>query len=191
MNKLSEDDVFKQTQELIAGGKYQEVFNLSKSYAETGYVDAKTTLGYLYMNGLGVPKNFKESEYWLTQAANSGAREAVYYLGALSMHEHNNVEALHHFSDAAKLGYVPAICRTGLFYKDGHGAEKNLSLAYDYLKRAAELGNHRAKKEVAMILLGGYEGWQGRVKSIFMLLNTLIQALKESYKNPTSLNFRY
>lgn len=191
MENLSYDDVFNKTQDLISEKNYDEAFSLNKEYAEQNYIDSQTTLGFLYMNGLGVSKDFEKSERWLLKSKDNGSREAIYYLGALEMHKNNNKKALEYFITAANKGYVPAICRSGLFYKDGIATKKDINSAYKYLNQASELGNYRAKKEIALIYLSGYKGTLNRFKSIIMLINTIYTALKESYTNSNSINFRY
>lgn len=53
--------------------------------AEQGYADAQYALGYLYYNGLGVPRNDTLSIQWLKEAAAKGNEEAIEALRRLSL----------------------------------------------------------------------------------------------------------
>jgi TPR repeat protein len=50
--------------------------------AERGDARSQSALGYLYLNGFGVPKNIGEAVYWYKKAAAQGEPEAEAYLGS-------------------------------------------------------------------------------------------------------------
>ncbi len=51
--------------------------------AERGVPIAQTYLGYMYQNGLGVPRNYTVAASWLNQAAQQGEPTAQFLLGLL------------------------------------------------------------------------------------------------------------
>ena len=51
--------------------------------AERGSPVAQTYLGYMYQNGLGVPRNYPVAASWLHRAAEQGAPTAQFLLGLL------------------------------------------------------------------------------------------------------------
>jgi hypothetical protein len=51
--------------------------------AERGVPIAQTYIGYMYQNGLGVPRNYVVAAGWLTRAAQQGAPTAQFLLGLL------------------------------------------------------------------------------------------------------------
>ncbi len=51
--------------------------------AERGVPIAQTYLGYMYQNGLGVPRNYTVAATWLNQAAQQGEPTAQFLLGLL------------------------------------------------------------------------------------------------------------
>lgn len=51
--------------------------------AERGSPVAQTHLGYMYQNGLGVPRNYPVAASWLHRAAEQGAPTAQFLLGLL------------------------------------------------------------------------------------------------------------
>ena len=51
--------------------------------AERGVPIAQTYIGYMYQNGLGVPRDYAVAASWLNQAAQQGAPTAQFLLGLL------------------------------------------------------------------------------------------------------------
>ena len=51
--------------------------------AERGSPAAQTYLGYMYQNGLGVPRNYSAAAGWLNEAAQQGEPTAQFLLGLL------------------------------------------------------------------------------------------------------------
>jgi TPR repeat protein len=51
--------------------------------AERGVATAQTYVGYMYQNGLGVPRNYAVAARWLNQAAEQGEPTGQYLLGLL------------------------------------------------------------------------------------------------------------
>ena len=64
---------------------YDHAALLLKPLAEQGHADAQYALGYLYYNGLGVPRNNALSIQWLKEAAAKGNKEAIEALRRLSL----------------------------------------------------------------------------------------------------------
>jgi len=64
---------------------YERTALLLKPLAEQGHADAEYSLGYLYHNGLGVPRNYKLSIQWLNVAAAKGNEKAIEALRRLSL----------------------------------------------------------------------------------------------------------
>ena len=62
-----------------------ENFSLALSYfkplSKAGLGDAQAMLGYMYLDGQGVPQNTSEALLWLEKAANQGVSEASTMLG--------------------------------------------------------------------------------------------------------------
>jgi len=48
--------------------------------AINAYAPAQNTIGYLYKNGLGVQKDYKEAVKWYSKAADGGHLEAMFNL---------------------------------------------------------------------------------------------------------------
>lgn len=69
-----------------AGDLYAMNRLLSTGIAEAaahGNSDAMNNIGYMYRNGLGVPRNYEEALFWFQKAANLGNSSAQYNIGNL------------------------------------------------------------------------------------------------------------
>jgi len=55
--------------ELLGESRFADAFRLAKPIAETGEAWAETSVGMLYMLGLGVDRNAEEAEKYLSSAA--------------------------------------------------------------------------------------------------------------------------
>ena len=64
---------------------YERAALLLKPLAEQGHADAQYALGYMYHNGLGVPRNYKLSTQWLAISAAKGNEKAMEALRRLSL----------------------------------------------------------------------------------------------------------
>ena len=62
---------------------YVQAAPLLLAEAERGSPVAQTYIGYMYQNGLGVPRNYAVAAGWLDQAAEQGAPTAQFLLGLL------------------------------------------------------------------------------------------------------------
>ncbi|MGX5201047.1 tetratricopeptide repeat protein [Aliikangiella sp. IMCC44632] len=56
-------------------------FSWYKRAAESGLIEAQTTVGFAYLNGDGVAKSLPEAVNWLTKSADQGDTEAAFSLG--------------------------------------------------------------------------------------------------------------
>lgn len=70
---------------------YERTASLLMPLAEQGHADAQYALGYMYHNGLGVPRNYKLSTQWLNIAAAKGNGKAMEALRRLSLVSRDHV----------------------------------------------------------------------------------------------------
>ena len=54
-----------------------------KALAERGVATAQHSLGFMYVNGQGVPRNYELAVAWYRMAASSGLEQAQYNLGVM------------------------------------------------------------------------------------------------------------
>jgi len=124
------------------GGEFEDTLKR----AEQGDVEAQNSLGYMYCNGKGVPKDYKQAAYWYTKAAEQGSSNAQLYLGlghnmgvfGLSK---NSKKAVYWYTKAAEQGSSNAQLYLGTLYSEGKGILQNHKKAVYWYTKAAELGN--------------------------------------------------
>ncbi len=102
-------------------GQYTEAVAGLRPYAEKGDALAQLTLGNMYKNGLGVPKDLEQAADWYRKYAMQGDADAKFNLAVMYLRGDgvtgDKTQALDWLKDAAAQGHRQA------------------SLAYDYITR--------------------------------------------------------
>jgi TPR repeat protein len=62
--------------------EYDKCFKGHLALAEKGYPLAECQVGYFYLEGLGIEKDFERAFYWTHRAAEHGDRDAQYNLAS-------------------------------------------------------------------------------------------------------------
>ncbi len=69
---------FAKAKQLEQDGNLTEAFELYRSAATQGHVEAQLQLGRAHANGLGVPQNFKAAYVWYDVAVKNGSNPGIY-----------------------------------------------------------------------------------------------------------------
>ena len=129
--------------------------------ADRGDTHAQLTLGFLYMQGEGVPQDEAEAVRWFRIGAHQGDATAQFILGVMYHNgeavPQNAAEAVRWYHRAAEQGDADAQNNLGVMYVNGEGVPQNVSEAVWWYRQAAEQGNANAQ-----LNLGGmYEHGSG------------------------------
>lgn len=133
--------------------------------AEQGETEAQAALGYMYLNGIGIKRDFKMAVFWYRKAAQKGDQDSQYGLGYCYEHglgvKQSKRSADSWYRKFANHDYPEAqialdqmltedASRVGqqLFY--GTGKQKNFRKAFPYLLKAAELGDPHCQNIVGL-----------------------------------------
>jgi len=145
--------------------------------AEKGDVRAQTTLGWMYSEGLGVGKDYKEAMKWLLKAAaldgNPDAAKAQHDLGV--MYENglgvpvDTTRSAYWYRKGAQNGDPSAQCNLGTLYLEGKGVERNYPQAVRWLTKAAEQGDTEAYANLGKVYFEGLGVQQNWALSYFFL----------------------
>lgn len=104
--------------------------------AEHGDTDAQRTLGFLYLDGQGVPQDFENAAYWFRQAANSGDAVAQNNLGVMYLNGQgvppDSRVAIQWFRRAANQEDPRAQFNLALSYETGRGVDQNYNAAAEW-----------------------------------------------------------
>jgi uncharacterized protein len=176
---------------LFRAGRLEEAFQEYLELAEGGSVLAQTLLGWLYYKGLGVTQDCGKAKMWLERAAASGAAVALFYLGGFYRGQRKYRAAIDYLERAAEQDYPPALYHLSIMYDEGEGVAVDRDMAQQYLTKAAQLGNLRAQKEVAMGLIRGGGGAWRIPKGVLMFVCAIVTTARVGWKDPDSDRIRW
>jgi TPR repeat protein len=120
-----------------------------------GNTDAMNNIGYLYKNGLGVPKDFEEAYFWFKKAADKNNPIAQYNIGNMYCYgegmEKDFAKGAEWLTKAALQGNAPAQYNLGRMYQWGKGVKKDLQQARFWFQKAIDNGHEKAKEALTKI----------------------------------------
>jgi predicted aspartyl protease len=123
-----------------------------RAVAGKGDVIAAFTLGAIYQNGDGVPKDAEAAARWYLKAAEQGYADAQYSLGwmydAGEGVPKNAALAAQWYRRAADQGNADAQFSLASMYEGGRGVVKDINLAVQWYRKAAEQGDGAAEKRL-------------------------------------------
>lgn len=143
---LSPKDYADYGKEYELGRKYPQDFGKAIEYykyaAQGGYDPAMERIGFFYMQGVGVNKNYEEAISWLTKASNLGSAPAEYNLGLIYADEkgeyYDPVESFNWMMKSATKNLPAALAAVGLKMYRGFGTESNPKESVKWFKAAAD-----------------------------------------------------
>lgn len=128
----------------LKAGDYAVALPLLRKAADQGYAPAQGSIGSMYMDAKGLPKDEKEAFAWHSRAAQQGFAGSQISLGF--MYEkgigvpQNYASALSWYRKAADQGVPSAQDSVGYFYAKGLGVKRDDRIAVDWLNKAALQG---------------------------------------------------
>jgi|SRR5690606_19832501 len=142
---------FKELDERFGSTQLTEITRL----AEDGDVDAQGVLGLYYSNGIRVPLDKRQAEYWYLKAAEQDHEDAQYNLGQMyrngDLGRPDYKAALHWYERAAENGVVYAPSNIAGMYYQGMGVQRSPMLATMWMIVARHLGDDRAASNLAAL----------------------------------------
>jgi len=131
-------------------GDYATALRLLRPVAEKGNPQAQAYLGFMYIEGRGVPQDDAEAAKWLRLAAEQGYAEAQSNLGVIYIEgrgvPQDDAEAVKWLRLAAEQGYAEAQSNLGVMYAEGQGVPKDLEQALTWFIIGDALGEKEAKR---------------------------------------------
>ena len=154
----------------------QETLDELRERAELGDPEAQFSLGGMYADGRGVPKDDLVAGRWFRRAAGLGLAEAQYNLGLMyesgrfrrtnltiaddgrhiRVVQQGEVEAVRWYRLAAEQGLVGAQRRLGFIYRDGQGVPQDYAEAARWFTLAAKQGNVASQGGLAGMYANGW-----------------------------------
>lgn len=163
-------NLYRLTRALVKAKKYSKAMKSVKRAANKNYPPALSTLGFLYGNGLGVPKDFVKAKIWFSKAAElgdmSGQNNLGYLYGTGQGVKKDQKEAIKWFRKSAKQGYANAQYALGNIYFNGQGVEKDQKVAFQWFIKAAKQGYAGAQNYLG-VMYGNGQGVKQDKKEAF------------------------
>lgn len=131
-NGFYQDVITSLVESLFAENKTEKAIYWLQRDGEKGAADALCRLGELYLEGIGIEKNYTKAKELLEKAEANEDEHKVYSYTYLN----NRVKA-----------------NLGVIYRDGLGVDKDIDKAKAYLTSAAEGEDHKGKYELALLYL--------------------------------------
>lgn len=162
--------------------KYKEGLYWTRKAADAGYARSMSNMGYVYLNGYGVEKDFEVAREWLEKAAEEDVHAAQYLLGVIYHRGHgvsaNIGRAKRWYTKAADQNNSNALLGLGNIYMNGEqGTPKNFEKALEYFHRASKLGNHIADNNIGVL----YRNGQGVEKDHEEAMKWFVKANEKDY----------
>ncbi len=138
-------DDFERGMAALDHGDLQRAFELWKPLAEAGHPNAQFGLGIMYHEGIVVPRDYEEANYWFLLAAEQGFAPAQYNLGNAYRHGTGVTpdprRAIYWWEQAAKQDFGPALYNLATTFALGEGIPPDRTRALDFYRRAAAAGH--------------------------------------------------
>jgi len=140
---------------------YADAFAWYRKAATQGNACGQNSLGDMYENGLGTPKDYEEAAKWYKKAAEQGYAAAQVNLGTMYYNgmsvSQDQAEAVKWFRKAAEQGYADAEWRLGTAYCLGEGVSQDTREGLTWVRKAADQGNAAAQYLLGeMYVTGGF-----------------------------------
>lgn len=129
--------------------------------AKSNVLMAVLTLAQIHQGGVQghLDSNAELTRHYMKQAADLGDPNSAYHL-ALELEGAANPDleqAFKYFDKAAQGGLSQAMHNVGVYYLQGKGVAKNMTLALAYLAEAAKLGSPLSMLSLSLLYLDGAE----------------------------------
>ncbi len=162
-------------------GEYATALQDFRRLADGGDPVAMRYLGHLFRDGRGCREDIEEAAQWylggwkrqdegsieslvellpqLEKAADAGSDRAQFAVGIIYKYERADLKSgLHWLQKAADQGHCEALRIVGDAYHKGDGIPLDPIRAFDFYKRAADLGNPKSQHQVGRYISEGLAG---------------------------------
>ena len=144
------DDMSCQWYAKAAAQKHEAGLNALKQLAEQGHADAQLSLGNMYANGIGVPRDGGMARQWDAKAARQSHKVNLSVLKQL-----------------AEQGHADAQFRLGDRYKEGKGVPRDGDMACQWYAKAAAQGHDAGLNALTQLAEQGNADAQYRLGTMY------------------------
>lgn len=127
--------------------------------AQQGHLDAQNKVGYFYLNGYGVKRDYAQAVVWFQKAAQRGYESAEYNLGYMYTNGYGVKQdyalAFTFYRAAANQGDADAQYNCGVAYWNGRGVRQDYTQAVAYFRLAHAQGLADATNDLGIAYYKG------------------------------------
>lgn len=131
--------------------KYEEIFMWLQKTLVSEMPEIYFLLGIMYDEGLGTTANKNEAMYYYLMAHEKDYSQATYRIGLIYDTSNDFANAMKFYQMANDNNNLDALCRMAMLYCKGHGVDKNIDTALEYIQKAIDKNSY-----TAMQLLGSF-----------------------------------
>jgi len=134
---------------------YSQMKKLAEKFAETGDGEAMGHIGRMYRDGKGVGKDLNKAAEWMQKAADKNiewAKNEFFDILYIDCRYSSWITMIDYATPLAEKGNPNMQARLGRAYRDGKGVYCDLSIAKEWMEKAAKQNLWWAKNELLEIL---------------------------------------
>ena len=150
---------FETAHRAFKAGDYANALEQLKILAEADDAKAQNNLGYMYLNGIGVEKDFKKAFHWYRKSATQGVAEAQHSLGFIYAEGLGTAAvptlALKWYRLAAEQGLSQAQFNLAYMHENSIGIRRDDEEVLKWYTAAAQQGNLVAQNKLGNMYLSG------------------------------------
>ena len=169
---------------LMKEKRFRKAHEVYLHLANQGDPYAQLYVGWMNLEGVGVPRDKKLAYQWFTQAASLGSAPAAFYCGRAALRDSEWAEAIRWFQHAIEKEYGPALLWMGLIFIRGYGVPIDRAKGVAYLKRGAATGNYYARGQLALQMIRGSLGVKQIPSGLLLLVCSVAAAIAQHIKEP-------
>ncbi|KAF9925378.1 hypothetical protein FBU30_004817 [Linnemannia zychae] len=151
---LTNDEILQTSQSISAAGFSKDTLSTIRS-ANSGDPVAQVTLGDMYNDGKGVPRDHEKAMQWFLKAANLGDAHGQRKVGDMYFHglsvDRDYQTARAWYDKASAQGDPQADCNIGLLYRYELGVTQDNSKAMSWFLRSANKDNMHAQNHIGVM----------------------------------------
>ena len=150
---------FETAHRAFKAGDYANALEQLKILASADDAKAQNNLGYMYLNGIGVEKDYRKAFNWYRKSAMQGVAEAQHSLGFIYAEGLGTAAvpalALKWYRLAAEQGLSQAQFNLAYMHENSIGIRRDDAEVVKWYTRAAEQGNLVAQNKLGNMYLSG------------------------------------
>jgi TPR repeat protein len=148
---------------LLVAGQYARALHIFTLRSAEGDGAAMAELGFMYDQGVGVPRNEATALNWYSKAADAGDADGLAYVGYAYQHRASPDyrQAIIYYRRAVDAGSALAMNQMGYLYEHGWGVRRDVKVAYCWYTLGAANGHERAAAHVAELEAAGLRATPG------------------------------